>query len=147
MLKIALIAATMLPATVGQVEVEADYVLRNATICDGSGKPGEVGDLAIKSDRIVAVGKFAWKGNPRVLDCTGLVISPGFIDLHTHSDNAITQAKTNANLNYLTQGVTTIVTGNCGAGPTDVAGYFAKMEKRGIGSNVIHQVPHNNVRA
>ena len=147
MLSLTLVACTMLPATVGQTEIEADYVLRGATIVDGSGKDGVVGDLAIKDDRIVAVGKFAWKGNPKVLDCTGLIISPGFIDLHTHSDNAMTQAKTKANINYLTQGVTTIVTGNCGSGPTNVAEYFKKMEAGGIGTNVIHQVPHNNVRA
>src|SRR6516164_7197654 len=85
MLSLTLVACTMLPATVGQTEIEADYVLRGATIVDGSGKDGVVGDLAIKDDRIVAVGKFAWKGNPKVLDCTGLIISPGFIDLHTHS--------------------------------------------------------------
>ena len=147
MLKAALIAAVLLPATLGQTEVDADVVLRGGLVIDGSGKDGEVGDVAIKDDRIVAVGKFQVKGNPKILDCDGLVIAPGFIDLHTHSDTPITQAKTNANLNYLTQGVTTIVTGNCGFGPTDVAGYFAKMEKRGIGSNVIHQVPHNGVRA
>src|SRR5262249_58733157 len=48
--------------------------------------------------------------------------------------------------NYLMQGVTTVVTGNCGAGPVDTAAYFRKMEEIGIGSNVIHQVPHNDVR-
>ncbi len=147
MLSLTLVACTLLPASVGQTPVEADYVLRNATIYDGGGGDGTVGDLAIKDDRVVAVGKFAWAGTPKVLDCTGLVIAPGFIDLHTHSDTAITQPKTHANLNYLTQGVTTIVTGNCGAGPTDVAGYFKKMEAIGIGSNVLHQVPHNDVRA
>jgi N-acyl-D-aspartate/D-glutamate deacylase len=147
MLSLTLVACTLLPVAVGQTEVEADYVLRNATIYDGGGGPGEVGDLAIKGDQVVAVGKFAVKGNPRVLDCTGLVISPGFIDLHTHSDYAITKPDTNANLNYLTQGATTVVTGNCGAGPVDVAAYFKKMEEIGIGSNVIHQVPHNDVRA
>jgi N-acyl-D-amino-acid deacylase len=147
MLKLALIACTFLPAGVGQTEIEADYVLRNATIYDGSGGDGVVGDLAIKGDRIVAIGKFVTKGNPKILDCTGLAIAPGFIDLHTHSDSAMTQAKTSANLNYLTQGVTTIVTGNCGSGPVDVAAYFKSMEKIGIGSNVIHQVPHNNLRA
>jgi N-acyl-D-aspartate/D-glutamate deacylase len=126
--------------------VDADVVLRGGTIVDGSGKPGAVGDVAIKGDRIVAVGKFAVKGKPRVLDCTGLVISPGFIDLHTHSDYPLQEKKTNANFNYQTQGVTTVVTGNCGAGPVDVAAYFAKLEKIGVGTNVIHQVPHNDVR-
>ncbi len=64
-----------------------------------------------------------------------------------HSDYPLQEKKTNANYNYQTQGVTTVVTGNCGAGPVDVAKYFATMEKIGIGTNVIHQVPHNDVRA
>jgi N-acyl-D-amino-acid deacylase len=133
--------------TIGQTDaIEADIVLRGATLYDGTDQPGKVGDVAIKNDRIVAVGKFAIKGNPRVLDCQGLVISPGFIDLHTHSDYPLQEKKTNANYNYQTQGVTTVVTGNCGSGPVDVAAYFAKMEKIGVGTNVIHQVPHNDVR-
>src|ERR1043165_2149562 len=126
--------------------IEADVVLKNATIYDGSDQPGKVGDVALKDDRIVAVGKFRIKGKPRILDCDGLCLTPGFIDLHTHSDYPLQDPKTNANLNYLTQGVTTVVTGNCGSGPVDVAAYFAKMEKIGVGSNVIHQVPHNDVR-
>src|SRR6516165_1888597 len=129
-----------------ETTIEADVVLQGATLYDGSDQPGEVADIAIKNDRIVAVGKFKVKGNPRVLNCEGLVVSPGFIDLHTHSDYPLQDKKTNANFNYQTQGVTTVVTGNCGAGPVDVADYFAKLEKIGIGSNVIHQVPHNDVR-
>ncbi len=127
--------------------VEADVVLKGATLYDGSANPGKVGDIAIKGDRIVAVGKFTTKGKPRVLDCTGLIVSPGFIDLHTHSDYPLQAPKTNANFNYQTQGVTTVVTGNCGSGPVDVAAYFAKLEKIGVGTNVIHQVPHNDVRS
>ncbi|HZZ80870.1 MAG TPA: D-aminoacylase [Gemmataceae bacterium] len=130
----------------GDAPVEADVVLRGATIYDGSDKPGKVGDIAIKKDRIAAVGKFAVNGSPRVLDCAGLVVSPGFIDLHTHSDYPLQDKKTSGNFNYQAQGVTTVVTGNCGAGPVDVAGYFAKLEKIGVGTNVIHQVPHNDVR-
>jgi N-acyl-D-aspartate/D-glutamate deacylase len=134
----------ILPAA--DAPVEADVVLRGATLLDGSGAPGVVGDLAIRGERIVAVGRFETAGKPRVLDAKGLMVAPGFIDLHTHSDDALTRPATRSNLNYLMQGVTTVVTGNCGSGPTDVAGYFKKMEEGGIGSNVIHQVPHNNVR-
>jgi N-acyl-D-amino-acid deacylase len=146
MLTLAFLALTT--CTMGQADtpVEADVVLQNATLYDGSDQPGKVGDIAIKGDRIVAVGKFKVKGKPRVLDCEGLCISPGFIDLHTHSDYPLQAAKTNANYNYQTQGVTTVVTGNCGAGPVDVGAYFAKLEKIGVGTNVIHQVPHNDVR-
>lgn len=126
--------------------VEADLVLRGATLYDGSGLPGQVGDLALKGEKIVAVGKFETAGQPRVLDAKGLIIAPGFIDLHTHSDSALTQSRTRDNRNYLVQGVTTVVTGNCGSGPADVATYFKSMEKGGIGSNVIHQAPHNDIR-
>src|SRR5580765_7223851 len=144
----AILAATVLILPILQPEsaVEADVVLKGGTLYDGTDKPGKVGDIAIKGDRIVAVGKFTTKGNPRVLNCEGLIISPGFIDLHTHSDYPLQEKKTNANYNYQAQGVTTVVTGNCGSGPVDVAGYFAKLEKIGVGTNVIHQVPHNDVR-
>jgi N-acyl-D-aspartate/D-glutamate deacylase len=126
--------------------IEADVVIKGATLYDGSGAPGVVGDLAIKGERIVGVGRFTVAGTPRVLDGKGLYVAPGFIDLHTHSDDALTRPNTGANLCYLYQGVTTVVTGNCGSGPVDVDAYFKKLEKNTIGSNVIHQVPHNDVR-
>ncbi len=146
MFTVTLVALLSAPAQAEQPPVQADVVIRGATIYDGSGKPGVVGDLAIKDDRIAAVGQFTVAGNPRVLDATGLILAPGFIDLHTHSDAPLTQRATSPNLNYVMQGVTTVVTGNCGSGPTDVAGYFRTMEKLGVGSNVVHQVPHNAVR-
>lgn len=126
--------------------VDADVVIRGAKLFDGTGKPGRMGDVAIRGERIVAVGEFKTAGTARVIDAKGLVVAPGFIDLHTHSDEAMTKPETRANLNYLRQGVTTIVTGNCGFGPVNVAEYFKKMEDGGVGSNVIHQVPHNAVR-
>jgi N-acyl-D-aspartate/D-glutamate deacylase len=133
-------------AVLPQAPVEADYVLTGATLIDGSGKPGVVGNLAIKGERIVGVGSFEVAGNPRRIDATGLIVAPGFIDLHTHSDTQITQPATRANLNYLMQGVTSIVTGNCGSGPVDVTAFLKKVDEHGAGSNVLHQVPHNAVR-
>jgi N-acyl-D-aspartate/D-glutamate deacylase len=126
--------------------IQADVVVRGGTLYDGTGQPGKVGDVAIRGDRIVAVGQFQAAGNPRLIDGTGLLVAPGFIDLHTHSDTALTLESTKANLCYLMQGVTTVVTGNCGSGPTDVADYFRKLETNKVGTNVIHQVPHNDVR-
>src|SRR6478736_122959 len=126
--------------------VAADLVLRGGTVYDGSNSEGTIGDVAVKGDRIVAVGKFDVAGSPQVIDCKGLIVAPGFIDLHSHSDSGIVQPKTRQNANFLMQGCTTVVTGNCGSGPTDVAAYFKKIEASGVGSNVIHQVPHNDVR-
>jgi N-acyl-D-aspartate/D-glutamate deacylase len=139
-----LLFCALLPMS--DAEVQADFVLRGATVYDGTGAKGDVADVAIQGERIVAVGKFTAAGSPRVIDAKGLIVAPGFIDLHTHSDDALTKSKTNANLCYVYQGVTTVVTGNCGFGPADVAGYFKKMEAGKIGTNVIHQVPHNAVR-
>ncbi|MFO0925583.1 MAG: D-aminoacylase [Gemmataceae bacterium] len=126
--------------------IEADVVLRNGSLHDGTGGPPQVGDVALRGDRIVAVGTFRTAGTPRVIDATGLVVAPGFIDLHSHSDYWFQDKETRGNLSYLYQGVTTVITGNCGAGPVEVAAYFRGLEKDGVGSNVGHLVPHNTVR-
>ena len=126
-----------------------DIVVRNVMLHDGAGKPGVKGDIALAGDRIVAVGAFDLVGKPKIIDGAGLIAAPGFIDLHTHCDTGtpgLTEAGGRANKCYLTQGVTLVVTGNCGMGPTNVKAYFAALEKDGVGTNVIHQVPHNSVR-
>jgi len=127
-----------------------DVVIRDVTLHDGSGKPGVKGNIALAGEKIVAVGMFEIVGKPLVIDGTGLIAAPGFIDLHTHCDTgspSLTDATGKANRCYLMQGVTLAVTGNCGMGPTDVKEFFGKLEKNGVGTNVIHQVPHNNIRS
>ncbi|HMC11099.1 MAG TPA: amidohydrolase family protein, partial [Pirellulaceae bacterium] len=127
--------------------VTADLVLRGGTVFDGGVAEGTVGDVAIKGDRIVAVGKFDVAGSPRIFDCKGLIVAPGFIDLHSHSDSGIVQPKTRSNANFLMQGCTTVVTGNCGGGPTDVADYFRKIDTDGAGTNILHLLPHGSLRS
>src|SRR5207302_7283057 len=80
--------------------VQADLVIRGATLYDGTGQPGRKGDLAIRGDRIVAVGSFEVGGQPRMVDGNGLIIAPGFIDLHTHSDTPLTRTASRANVCY-----------------------------------------------
>ena len=90
-----------------------DLVIRNGTIVDGSGEPRFIGDVAIVGDRIAAVGTVDGPGT-REIDATDLLITPGFVDMHTHYDAQVTWDP------YITpsgwHGVTTVVMGNCGVG-------------------------------
>ena len=146
----ALFATALLVAHAGEAcaaLAAADVVFKGGTLVDGTGAAGRRADVAVRGDRIVAVGSFEAEPEARVIDASGLIVAPGFIDLHTHSDEGITRPPTRLNRNYLTQGVTTIVTGNCGGGALDVAKYFAAIDAHGAGTNVIHLVPHGAVRS
>ncbi|MBC8290937.1 MAG: D-aminoacylase [Planctomycetes bacterium] len=124
----------------------ADILLTGATLYDGVSEKPREGDVAMRGGRIVAIGTSltipaVWK-----IDCVGQVICPGFIDLHNHADRRIVKAATRANMNYVTQGCTTIVTGNCGSGPTDVAAYYKTLDEHGAGTNVAHLLPQGSLR-
>ena len=113
---------------------------------DGSGRAAEVTSVGILKDRIVHVGgaddiEAAW-----TIDCTDLIICPGFIDLHNHSDEQIVEPATRAAVNYITQGCTTIVTGNCGSGPVNTGEYLNKIDQHGAGPNVAHLIPQGSLR-
>ena len=119
-----------------------DLVIRNGRIVDGTGKPAFLGDVAIKDGRIAAVGAVAGGGKSEI-DAKGLVVAPGFIDVHTHCENIaeLPQAE-----NFVRMGVTTIITGNCGGSALDVGTFFKEIEKRGVSVNVATLVGHNTVR-
>jgi N-acyl-D-amino-acid deacylase len=126
--------------------IDADLVLKGGTIFDGSGSPGVVGDVAIRSEKIIGVGQLKLGQVERTIDCSGLYVTPGFIDLHTHSDEQVIAPTLRACVNYVIQGCTTSVTGNCGSGPTDVAEFYAKIDAAGAGTNVAHLLPQGSLR-
>ncbi len=123
-----------------------DLVFRNATIYDGTSGKAFTGDVHVKGDKIAAVGKVGKLDGAKEVNAEGLVICPGFIDLHTHCDSGLTGKSGRLNKNYVTQGCTTVVTGNCGSGPVDAAAFFKTLEDAGVGTNVIHLAPHNSIR-
>jgi len=124
-----------------------DILITNGEIVDGTGSPGFAGDIGIKGDTIAEIGDLSGSRAEKTIDAQGLVVSPGFIDMHTHCDSGLGTIDSNANLNYLTQGVTTVVTGNCGGSISlDATETKAKWEKQGIGTNAILLVGHGNIR-
>ena len=122
-----------------------DVLIINGKIIDGTGNPWFYGDVGIVGDTIAALGRLKGKTATKVIDAKGKAVSPGFIDMHTHCDRGLGRAPTNANLNYLTQGVTTVVTGNCGYGTFRIAKTKAAWEKKGIGSNAVLLVGFGNL--
>ena len=116
---------------------ELDVLIRNAMVADGTGGPVYRADIGIKNDRIVRVGSHIDLKTKKAIDAGGLVVTPGFIDIHTHCDEGLDQPETHGNLNYLMQGTTSVVTGNCGDGTADIDGWAAKLEKMGIGTNAL----------
>ncbi len=91
---------------------KTDLILRNACLIDGTGAPSQYGDVAILNDRLLVVGELEDLQAGRELDVTGKAVCPGFVDTHSHDDHVLL---TDPNMSCkVSQGVTTVVTGNCG---------------------------------
>lgn len=119
-----------------------DLIIRNALIADGTGAAPVKGNIAVKGPRIVAVGDVAGTATIEI-DAQGRVAAPGFIDVHTHSERI---PRMPAAENFVRMGVTTIITGNCGASRTDVAKFFDEVAQAKVAINVATLIGHNSVR-
>lgn len=113
-----------------QFTVDCDWVLKNGLIVDGSGRPAFKGNVGVKGDRIVAVGDFSFPDGARIIQAEGLVIAPGFIDLHTHTEDYMLHNGRAEML--LLQGVTTHIGGNCGTSVTSLPAYWESLGPLGI---------------
>jgi dihydroorotase/N-acyl-D-amino-acid deacylase len=103
-----------------------DLILRNARIVDGSGNPWYAGDIAIRGDAIVRVAASITDQASRVIDVRGQVVSPGFIDIHSHARRGIFDVPTAEN--YLRQGVTTVIEGPDGSSPVPLAPFLRQLD-------------------
>lgn len=128
----------------GSEQQKFDVVIRGGLVVDGSGQAGRMTDIGIVDGKISVVGSLQEASANHQIDAAGLVVCPGFIDLHSHADRAIREFR--AAENYLRQGVTTLVCGNCGSSPTDVAAFFRDLEQGGTGPNVALLIGHGSVR-
>src|SRR5262245_11070567 len=93
--------------------MKADLVIRGGTVVDGSGRPAYGADVAIEGDRIAGIGKFDGRASEEI-DARGKIVTPGFVDVHTHLDAQITWDPLGSPSNL--HGVTSAVVGNCGVG-------------------------------
>src|SRR4051794_20840026 len=106
-------------------ETMSDLLITGGTVADGTGAPARRADVAVSGGRIEAVGDLAGRPAARVLDASGCIVCPGFVDVHTHSD--LTLLSSPAAHSKVRQGVTTEVIGNCGLGVTPVLGDRAAL--------------------
>ncbi len=123
-----------------------DIVIENGTVYDGTGNSPVISDLGITDGRIVSIGEDLQKKGATIIDAGGLVVAPGFIDIHTHCDGQVLEPGMNSMKNYLTQGVSTVVGGNCGGGTWKVERFFSRLDSIGIGANMVHLAGHNTIR-
>ena len=116
---------------------ELDILIKNATIIDGRGEIGFTSDIGIKGDQIIRVEPNISLKAKSIIDASGKVAAPGFIDIHTHCDEGLDQKETRGNLNFLLQGTTSVVTGNCGDGTGNLSKWANLLESQGIGTNAL----------
>jgi N-acyl-D-amino-acid deacylase len=121
---------------------EYDVVIRHGRVVDGTGNPAFHADVAVKDGHIARIGRVEGTGK-REIDATGLVVAPGFIDVHTHADELPEQPRAE---NFLRMGVTSVVVGNCGGSALDVGKFYRDIERNGVSVNATTLIGHNTVR-
>jgi dihydroorotase/N-acyl-D-amino-acid deacylase len=143
---------TLLQLTALQPQAPADLLIRNATLVDGTGAPARPADLLVRDGRIAALGELGSVSARRTIDARGLVLAPGFIDMHNHSDETLIDDPRCESM--IRQGVTTMVLGEGNsAGPipaglrewSTMGGYFDFVAGRGVATNICSYVGQTQI--
>ena len=143
------LAAVLWQAPLGSQPAAYDLVIRGGRVVDGTGNPWFVADVGVRGDTIVAVGPRLEAAGARVVEARGLVVSPGFVDAHTHvepREGGEDIIGNPAAENNVRQGVTTVIGSPDGGGPVDVGAFLAKVEAARPAVNVGAFIGHGSVR-
>ncbi|HSC29808.1 MAG TPA: D-aminoacylase [Vicinamibacterales bacterium] len=141
--RVVLLAGLLALAAEGGQAPVYDLVLVGGRVVDGSGAPARRADVAINGGRIARVGIVPAADARDRIDATGLVIAPGFVDVHTHADDLAENPEAG---NFVRMGVTTIVAGNCGSSALDVGEALTRIRQVGASVNFATLIGHNTVR-
>lgn len=135
----------LVPVCLHAQQNTCDVLIRNGRIIDGAGNSWYYGDVAVTNGKIVATGRLNGYTAGKTIDATGLIVAPGFIDVHGHIEGGIFSRPTADN--YIFDGVTTVVTGNCGSSSGNLQNFFQRVDSLKPSINVATLFGHNTVRA
>jgi len=127
----------------GQAQQSFDVLIRGGRVVDGTGAPARQADVGVTGGRIAAVGTLTGATAKTLVEANGQIVSPGFIDVHTHADEIAEHPFAE---HFVRMGVTTVVAGNCGGSADDVAAAIRTIEKTGVSINWATLFGHNTVR-
>lgn len=139
-----LVVLLILPLRLFSQPASCDILIKHGKIIDGTGNSWYYGDVAIKDGKILAIGRDLSYSASKLIDATGLIVSPGFIDVHTHLEGD--EKKDPNATNFILDGVTTCITGNCGTSNTDIGAYLRFIDSLKLSINVASLIGHNDVR-
>ena len=143
---VTLCAIVSLALTQAQPSLTFDVLIQNGRVMDGSGNPWLRANIGVRDGRIAAMGALPGARAARTIDAGDRLVTPGFIDVHSHAGEGLTRPQLRQGQPVLAQGVTTVVVNPDGGGPVDLAAQRAGLEKEGIGPNVALLIGHASVR-
>ena len=126
---------------------EQTVLIKNGRVLDGSGNPWVHADVLIQGDKILEIGDLGEASADEVIDASGLYVTPGFIDTHSHSGPGLASAGLSHAEPLLAMGLTTIFANPDGGGPIDLSAQRADLERDGLGVNVAQLIGHGSVRS
>jgi N-acyl-D-amino-acid deacylase len=121
-----------------------DILIKNGRIIDGTGNSWYIADIGITNGKISLIGKLSAATAMEIIDAKGLIIAPGFIDVHAHIENSVMEKPTADN--YIYDGVTTVITGNCGGSAEDLKKFFYEVDSMHTSINIASLYGHNTIR-